>query len=399
MKPSAHPEREPVDASIIELERQLDPMLRNRGPDKPFNPRLQVTVREWSARVWGAAALLGPSAPAAHELDRGLRLAHCPVFICGAARSGTTLLRDLLDGHPQLVVVPTESLFYTYLERALFDLRPERHCVYLGCRWLERLVAPPPYWLLGRSQPDGSPYVTFARDFAGWWQVPDQHREARNSSWPIAALAFAFSRRLGGGGLPRDAQMWVEKSPGSEAFLDRIWHDFPAAKVIQIVREPQAVLASMKGLRSHSGRHAHGLMHIVRHMVSSYRIAAASQRRRPKERYLLVRYEDLTADPDAVMTRVAEFLGIQPGPSLVQPTVTGRPATNNTSFGTSRPDLPCALNPSERALLALAVARPAAKLGYAPLKASSHGRHQVVGGLAQGQGADAFATDGVPPNV
>ncbi len=384
---------------IVELERELDPMIRSRGPEEPLNPRLLAAVREWSAAVWATAESLRPSPPPPSELSRGIRLAQRPVFVCGAARSGTTLLRDLLDGHPQLAVVPTESLFYTHLARALFDLRPDRHRSYLGCRWLERLVAPPPYWLLGCSALGESPYVTFARDFTGWWQVTDHVREARQASWPLAAFALAYAQWLGGGRVPRDAQMWVEKTPSSEQFLQSIWHDFPAAKVIHIVREPQAALASIKAMKGRQRSRGHALMHVIRYMAASYRIAAYGARHLPKERYRLIRYEDLTASPDAIMAEIAEFLGIELNPSLLQPTVAGRRATNNTSFGTSRPDPQGVLDPVECGLLTLLVGRPAARLGYGPLEISSPGKHRIVGGLAQGQGADALTADGVPPHV
>ena len=399
MRRPARQEDVPSDVSIIGLERELDPMLRSRSSEKPLDPRLQAAVREWSAVIWAAAEALGPSVPQARDLERGLLLAGRPVFVCGTARSGTNLLRDLLDGHPQLAVVPTEGLFYTYLERALFGLRSERHSAYLGRRWLERLVAPPPYWLLGRSAPSKSPYVNFARDFAGWWQVPDQRREARISSWPIAALALAYAQWLGGGRLPHIAQMWVEKTPGSERFLRRIWRDFPSARVIHIVRRPEAVLASVKAMRPHAWRRADAMRYSLRDVAPSYRIAAEAERDLPKERYYLVRYEDLTADPEAIMSELARFLGIDREPSLLRPTVAGRPATNNTSFSTSRPDPHRALDPFERALLALAVASPAAKLGYAPSDYSSHAEHRIIGGLAEGERADALPADGVPPHV
>src|SRR5438128_164057 len=35
-----------------------------------------------------------------------------PVFVCGPARSGTTLLMRLLDSHPDLAVLPGETYFY-----------------------------------------------------------------------------------------------------------------------------------------------------------------------------------------------------------------------------------------------------------------------------------------------
>ena len=173
--------------------------------------------------------------------------------------------------------------------------------------------------------------------------------------------------------------MWVEKSPGNERSLARIWQDFPAAKVIQIVRQPEAVLASIKSMTARRWSCRRTLAHILGEMAPSYWIAANGDRRLPADRYCVVRYEDLTANPEATMLRIARFLEIEPVPSLLRPTVAGRRAFNNSSFGTARPDLCRLLDPVDRALLALTVARPAAKLGYAQSDAPTSVTHPIVG--------------------
>jgi len=83
-----------------------------------------------------------------------------------------------------------------------------------------------------------------------------------------------------------------------------------------------------------------------------------------------------------VMSRVSKFLEIEFMPSLLQPTVAGRPAINNSSFATSRPDLREVLDPIDRAVLTVAIARQAAKLGYVPDVAASGATHPIVGNPA-----------------
>jgi hypothetical protein len=112
---------------IIAMEQRIDALLRRQVPDDRFVQSLRSALREWSLAIWNAAETLGPSNFMPDELDRGLELAQRPVFVCGAARSGTTLLRDLLDGHQQVIAIPNESGFYLGVESALFGLRPERH--------------------------------------------------------------------------------------------------------------------------------------------------------------------------------------------------------------------------------------------------------------------------------
>lgn len=347
---------------IVQLEDKFDAQLSNLAPHRALEAGVIDAARRWSHAVWSVSQALGARPPSPSSLNRGLAVAQRPVFICGVQRSGTTLMRDLLDGHPRLVVVPTESGFYTGLEQSLFGLGRDEHANRLGCQWLERLVLPPPHWLLGRSRADTSPYVNFARNFSAWWQVGEDRREGKIDSWPLCALALAYAQQLGLNQIPSTAQMWVEKSPTSERFLHRIWHDFPAAKVVHVVRRPEAALASYAALYRHVWGPRMAALHCMRNLAPSYRIGSSCVSNLPSDRYLLLRYEDLVANPNDVMSRVAGFLGIEPLPVLMKPTVAGQPANNNSSFGFKLPISP--LRSFERALLALTVARSAGKLGY-----------------------------------
>jgi hypothetical protein len=348
--------------TILELENELDLEFRKRAPRQPLGATLMAAAQRWSQAVCAAAESRPDRQLSGSEVARGLSLAQRPVFVCGVQRSGTTLLRDLLDGHPRLVVIPTESAFDTGLEPALFRLRPDRHAEYLVRQWLERLVLPPPHWLLGRSCSDGSPYVDFANAFAAWLRVGEQHREARIPSWPLCSLALACARHVDPSSLPATAQRWVEKSPTSERFLPRIWHDFPAAKVIHIVRRPDAVLESYAALNRHVWATGQAARFCLLSMAPSYRIARQRTGPFQSDRYLQVRYEDLVADRAGTMARIAAFLDIETLPLLHEPTVAGRPAVNNSSFDARSPRR--SLNVFERALLSLTAARNARALGY-----------------------------------
>jgi hypothetical protein len=349
---------------IVGLEHRLQALLGAPVERGRLSPRLRATAREWSRAVWAAAEAEGPATLTPTLVERGVEIAQRPVFICGVARSGTTLLRDLLDGHPQLAVIPTESLFHSDLERALFAQPPDRHREYLITEWLERLVFPPPHWLLGRSTRDRSPYVELARNFAAWWQLAMQRREVRTPSWPLAAFALALAQHRGEGNLPRGMLMWADKTLTSERYLHRLWGDFPHAKVLHIVRRPEAVLASLKAMQGPGWSYRSAARMTLGYMRPTYRIAARTQL---PDRYRLVRYEDLVADPEREMSAIAGFLGIEPLPVLAEPTVAGLAAVNNSSFGSGRRSI--SLDPVEMTLLFLAVRRPAAKLGYAPASA------------------------------
>src|SRR5689334_1107305 len=106
-------------ATIVDLEQQLDrslsrPRVASRDAQALLRPAAQ-----WSTAVWAAASAAGPVGLGKDEVARGFEMARLPVFICGTHRSGTTLVRDLLDNHPALAVLPAEGMFFTSLESRL----------------------------------------------------------------------------------------------------------------------------------------------------------------------------------------------------------------------------------------------------------------------------------------
>jgi hypothetical protein len=149
-------------ASIIQTEARLHNLLPKQRLESSVPADLLAAAREWSQLVWNVAEQLGPMPLSKKQVEDGLNLAARPVFICGVHRSGTTLVRNLLDGHPQLCVLPSEGTFYTNLEAKLKQLPADKWPAYMGTEWLRRLANPinqPPYWLLGRSCDVASPYV------------------------------------------------------------------------------------------------------------------------------------------------------------------------------------------------------------------------------------------------
>jgi len=352
-------------ASIVALEAALDRLLLEAPVGEPFDPSVLDCARQWSAAVWGSAVALGPAPLSPAAIERGLTLAARPVFICGTHRSGTTLLANLLDGHPALAVLPAEGTFYTHLERRLAGLGPREQAKEMGQEWLRRLANPsnqPPYWVLGRSTSQASPYVEFVRRFAAWWPVLVAPRSANRSLAPLVAVALAWASRAGDA-LPAETERWVEKTPTNERHLARLLAEFPEAKVVHVVRRPEDALVSHKAALGTQWRAGREALAIYRNLARSLRVAHA-QSRAPSDCYLLVRYEDLVTRPDEMSRRLAGFLGIAALPSLQQPTVAAMPVRANSSFASDRARSEHALTPLERAILKLTCGTAAAGLGY-----------------------------------
>jgi hypothetical protein len=187
------------------------------------------------------------------------------------------------------------------------------------------------------------------------------------------ALAFAGHAQEG----PIDAAVhgWVEKTPTNEQFLLDLWRDFPAAKVVHIVRDPVAVVASRKTMEEYATGSFTALRRTLADLARSYRIADGERvLRDPQRRYLLIRFEDLLADPERAIGCLAEFLGVENLPILHRPTSRGLSTTGNSSFGTGeagtidrtrgRADVDL-LSADEQLRLAVTVGDAAAAVRYA----------------------------------
>lgn len=291
--------------------------LTHEPPDE-----LITAAVSWSQAIWQGAVAANPIILSKLELKAGLQLAAQPVFICGVHRSGTTLVRDLLDGHEALVVLPSEGTYFTNLESKLLGLPVGERAAFLCQEWLRRLANPinqPPYWLLGRSTATASSYLNFARYFLAWWAVLNN---SSNTQWPHMAVVLAYASCTG----KLLAGMWVDKTPCNERFLNRIWREMPNAKIIHVVRDPFATFASRKSMEP-------GLntRRVLSELRASFKVAARHHQKQ-RQQFFLVHYEELCERPENTVSAIANFLQIGVSTSLAIPTVASMPAYPNSSF-------------------------------------------------------------------
>jgi len=362
-------------SQILDLESQLDQQLHRPRVTQLGDVRQAALA--WSQAVWSASETAGPVLLTASEIERGFDIARRPVFVVGAHRSGTTLVRDLLDHHPALSVLPAEGTMLTNFAWHLKRLPPDSWLSFLGCEWLRRLANPinqQPYWLLGRSTAEASPYVEFGRALRAWWPLVKTRLGPRTTSWPLVAIALAYAHGTTGFGAESPLLRWVEKTPTNERFMAQLISEFPEAKMLHVVRHPFAVYASSCQALRNAGLPSSEEHRVLRQMRLSYREAASRTGRPGSDSYLLVRYEDLLEDTAGGVRGIAAFLGIQPLPVLTQPTANGIPTPSNSSFDSNkvagkldrRPaDIEFnSLSTRDRERLSAMLADDAGKLGY-----------------------------------
>lgn len=197
-----------------------------------------------------------------------------PIFIVGYSRSGTSLLRAMLNAHPR-VHIAQESAFYQWL-------RPDRLRRATTARdWFLGYARTASFRLL---QVDPAPIAAAI--------PPDLPRaEAGRALLPLVlgAKAARFGR-------PR----WGDKTPLHSQRLEAIFADFPDARVVHVTRHPVATVGSI--LRMPWGADSALLDAALYRGVTS---AVA----RHRERVLIVRLEDLLAEPRPTLERVLAHIG------------------------------------------------------------------------------------------
>jgi hypothetical protein len=268
--------------------------------------------------------------PPPNVLANVLRWLELPVFICGHHRSGTTLLQQLLDGHPQLVVVPSEGTLFSSFRYVARSSPTKADIERFAVNWVERFVDPnfEPHFKLGRTG-STNPSVEFVRRLLMWDRLLRASRPVWRRVVPLMAVAAAYQDRA----VEHDQiRGWADKTPLNENHVKRLTV-VKQARFIHMIRRPTDTLASlrhaMRGARFDAAMHSEAI-------GRSFKLASKNQRLY-RDRYLVVRYEDLVENTVATMECVRHFLSLSSSSTLAIPTSTGFAARSNSSFERSEP--------------------------------------------------------------
>jgi hypothetical protein len=199
-----------------------------------------------------------------------------PFFIVGAQRSGTTMLRLMLNAHAR-IAVPFESDFLA-VARGLNGTAPFDATVALEA------LAADPWTAKGGIVEDRA--AILARRPASFGE--------------LAAAAF------GAWAAARGKPCWGVKTPGYVTELDALWAMFPGARFVHIVRDGRDVALSLRDL-------SWGSRHVLR-VAADWRWKTLVGRKMGAMvpgHYHELRYEDLIADPGATLRGVCDFLGVE----------------------------------------------------------------------------------------
>lgn len=191
------------------------------------------------------------------------------VFICGALRSGTTLLRLMINDHP-LLANPGEMDF-------LFEAPPTVAGRSDMAAYAHELSFNRVFQSKGLKFRDGLGYEDQARDFISQLRTPGKR------------LSINVHRHFG-----------------------RIPALFPNARYVHLLRDPRDVAKSAIGM-GWAGNVYHG----VDHWIASERDFAALASRVDPALIHTLKNEDLISAPEAELSRLCAFLGVAFDPLML----------------------------------------------------------------------------------
>lgn len=212
-----------------------------------------------------------------------------PLLILGVRRSGTTLLRVMLDRNSQLAL-PDESFFVPQLAHR-HGRRPEIDDFVDDVDRLQTLRE----WGLSRED------------------IRRRLRPGMTTGEAIATIYEAYAERQG---KPR----WGDKTPMYMQHIPLLERVFPDARFVHLIRDGRdaamSFLAMPEGIVTRTWAHPRS----VAEFACQWRIeveAAQQLGRRVGDRYLELRYEALVADPTRELRRICAFAGIPWEPEML----------------------------------------------------------------------------------
>jgi protein-tyrosine sulfotransferase len=193
-----------------------------------------------------------------------------PVIIGGSPRSGTTLLRVMLDSHKNIYIGPETGLLYTNL---------------LNNNKLGKIS----------TQLDVSPE-----------KIRSIKKESLSNIQFIDSLFTHLQQKAG-------KHRWGEKSPRNVTVIGRLFKYFPESRFIHIIRDGRDVACSLRHFPKHKIVDGNivkldtnnPIDQCISTWIHNVKLGLAW---RSDPRYLEIKYEDLVSNPKHTMTDVLDFI-------------------------------------------------------------------------------------------
>lgn len=278
----ARPGRSPSDIAMLgfALHAELDALGDHAGAGEALTLGCRAkrsTLRYASEDARALVDALCAWDPGARPGEAAGSAGPTPVFIVGMHRSGTTLLEQLLDGHPQV-----RGLGELYDFTGAMRLATDHHCRGVVDATVVERARGLDFAAVGRSYLDGV-------------------------AWRLDGRAF-----------------FTDKLPSNFLNLGFICRALPQARILHMVRDPvETCFSNLRELFSDANPYSYDQLELADYHLQ-YRRLMARWRQAWPGRILDVDYARLTREPEAAMREVAAFCGLPFDPAMLAHRERGR---------------------------------------------------------------------------
>jgi hypothetical protein len=219
-------------------------------------------------------------------------ISRSPVFIVGCQRSGTTLLRLLLNAHPR-IAIPEEGGFWIPL------IRRFRNNV---------------HWKIKEAELEKYlRYIENNSQFKLWGMDPQKSFEEirRQRICTLAGFMTAFYSCYVNA---YEKDIWGDKTPSFFRMIPVLARLFPGARFIHIVRDGRDIYLSWQKMNVHK----RNISTAAIEWVHKVRKAKKGLDQLTQDRYMEIRYEDLVAEQGIILRQICDFLGLEYEASMLK---------------------------------------------------------------------------------
>ena len=259
------------------------------------------------------------------------RLKKAPLFICGCPKSGTTLLRSLLDGHSELLIFPIEMKFFRYTHYptcspdskfAIASTPDEMLPAVLKSRFFKIFLGKESLTFAGNEKPP-SYAPTNSTYFENYFSDLSKVETLRDFFLHyFEALLVSLQKKANA----IEQYKIVDKTPLQEEYALLLKQWFPNAQFIHIVRNPYAHFVALRKwviLWEKNSGYPY-LRRLIKWMHLSAYFAKYNQKCMGEQNYKIVRYEDLVQNTEKTLQDICSFAQIDFEDCLLKPTVFGQ---------------------------------------------------------------------------
>lgn len=221
-----------------------------------------------------------------------------PLFIIGMPRSGTKLLRGLLNEHPQIGIPAFETEFFPYWTVHWNNFGNISD--YSRFKKFYGACLSVPYFIYCASAGkliDSRKWFELCHNYtpAGVFEALVRHD----------VKALSTTNRI----------LWGDKSPSYINHLPLLKSHFPKAKFVHIIRDVRDYCLSMNKAWGKN------IMRAAQRWVDGIKEAQLSSKSFPMD-YMEIRYEDLLENPEIELKKICLFLKIQFDSQMLHPSNT-----------------------------------------------------------------------------